>query len=55
MKEGQPFIKINEFTENTSTSMKLFVLEVSVKIFLTRATFCGLGVKDSNLKFQRLK
>jgi hypothetical protein len=51
-KQGQPFVKINGFTDNSSTSIKLFAHKVSVQRLLARATFCGWGVTVSNLQLQ---
>jgi len=40
-KQGQPFVKINGFTDNSSTSINLFAHKVSIHRLLNKATFCG--------------
>jgi len=51
-KQGQPFVKINGFTDNSFTNIMLFAQRISVQRLLTRAIFCGLGVTVSNLQLQ---
>jgi len=43
-KQGQPFVKINGFIDNSFISIMLFAHRVSVHRLLTTATFCVWGV-----------
>jgi hypothetical protein len=51
-KQGQPFVKINGFTDNSFTNIMLCAHRISLQRLLTRAIFCGWGVTVSNLQLQ---